>query len=382
VEVELENEKRSAQKARTTSERSESNDKHLQEVQQELQKEVEERRRIQLEAEEAAEQFEQRKSGLESRLDAFRMKLTKTKEQLADAQKHLKDKSTKNTTVRVKLPEPEPELESELESEPEPEPELELELELEQEPEPTPKPKPKPLPKKRSFAEVGLDASLGTPGDLPPAKRGKRAGSVQPGAKSSFSITPFLNRTGSVAPDSPGSSPSKPTNSGGTGVSSTSTTEVPLAAGPRAQAKPAPSRPKSLGTAPAARGNAQPQAKRAAKSLSAPKLDQVPEEDEDVAEDVQSKPVGPPPSRAAAPDRPSELPFAKKKRIFLGKTIFDDDDEATSRPQPVGIFSNKIALGNIGKTQPKPPNLGAVGRSVPTFGGFSPLKKDRKLAKA
>lgn len=57
-------------------------------------------------------------------------------------------------------------------------------------------------PRKRPAVQFDPDAAIGTPGDAGPAKRSKRASSVIV-EKSTFSITPFLNRTTSVAPDSP-----------------------------------------------------------------------------------------------------------------------------------------------------------------------------------
>lgn len=55
-------------------------------------------------------------------------------------------------------------------------------------------------PRKRPAVAFDPDAAIGTPGDAAPAKRSKRASSVVV-EKSTFSITPFLNRTTSVALD-------------------------------------------------------------------------------------------------------------------------------------------------------------------------------------
>jgi len=57
-------------------------------------------------------------------------------------------------------------------------------------------------PRKRPAVQFDPDAAIATPGDGPAAKRSKRASSAVV-EKSTFSITPFLNRTTSVAPGSP-----------------------------------------------------------------------------------------------------------------------------------------------------------------------------------
>ena len=56
--------------------------------------------------------------------------------------------------------------------------------------------------RKRTLRECDEDTKLGTPGEGMAAKRLKR-GSTAPGDKSHFSITPFLNRTTSMAPETP-----------------------------------------------------------------------------------------------------------------------------------------------------------------------------------
>ncbi|KAK5696977.1 hypothetical protein LTR17_024135 [Elasticomyces elasticus] len=58
--------------------------------------------------------------------------------------------------------------------------------------------------KKRNATQLEVDATtLGTPGDGPAAKRSRKAAAtvVGGGDKSTFSVTPFLNRTMSVAPE-------------------------------------------------------------------------------------------------------------------------------------------------------------------------------------
>ena len=55
---------------------------------------------------------------------------------------------------------------------------------------------------KRNSVQQDADSMIGTPGDMPAAKKTKKNLTL-PGDKSAFSITPFLNRASSVALDSP-----------------------------------------------------------------------------------------------------------------------------------------------------------------------------------
>lgn len=348
MEVELENEKRALLKAQ--SERSSTDDKRLEQAQRELRKETEERQRVQAEAEEA----EQRKTTLESRLEAFRNKLIKTKEQLADAQRRI----------------------------------TEFESRHEVEDRQSPVVAKKAI--KRSIAEVGLDASLGTPGDVRGPKRGKRAGSAKPGEQSNFSITPFLNRTGSIAPDSPESSPAKPPAPVGGVTKANGATKARVFTGNDASPRRPVPRSNTLKPAAVARTNTQPAAKRpTAKSTTGPKLAQVTEEEEgdenppsispERSGSGRSAPTGP----KSASDRLNEQAVAKRRKL-LSKTIFDDDDDAPIRPKPAGIFTGKLSTADFAKgPASRPFQFGANrGKPVASFGAFSPLKKDRKLAVA
>ena len=338
TEVDLENEKRATHKVMAQEgERIITSDaQNAQDLQKELKKEREERERIQTEAREATEELQRRNTSLESRLEAFRTKLVKTKEELVAA------RTTSGGTNKVH--------------------------------------EPKPNLKKRNFTQVDLDAAIGTPGDPLPNKRGKRANSTQPGAKSSFSITPFLNKTGSIAPESPASSPSKPPpvarNSEGT-----TTLSVPIANSPELSAKQSRSQVKSMGAATASHGNSRPAPKRmAARSLSTSKLDQVLEEDEDDA-DTKSQQMAEVVTslRPVQLSRVSEQPFAKKRK-FLGKTIFDDDD-GSARMKPVGTLAARPSIAGFSRA-PGSKSLrfeSSPNKPVATFGNFSPLKKQRKL---
>jgi hypothetical protein len=176
LQVELETEKRAARRLSVKSVgrigQDDKSEAQIETLQAEVAKERKERQRAEREKQQLSSEFEGKKTVLESRLDAFRNKLRTTKEQfkemqleLAQARETIKtqaaQRGTKNstgTTVHAR---------------------------------------------KRTIAQADDDTAIGTPGILPATKRAKRGPSAVPGEKSTFSITPFLNRTTSIAPESP-----------------------------------------------------------------------------------------------------------------------------------------------------------------------------------
>jgi chromosome segregation ATPase len=258
--------------------------------------------------------------------------------------------------------------------------------------------------RKRMAASVEPETNLGTPGDGFPAKKSKRGTSVSAfGDTSAFSLTPFLNRTGSVAP-------------GETILEEDEEDDqpAPLEATPTAPPKKTlkkAAEPKSKALAPAAsnKANAKPR-----KKTPAPALEMVTEEASELsaakdnsenlpvtvplkpADDGQSKPK----SMKLKP-RKSLMSFAtftdepaaekKKKRKLgasatgggLGKTLFDAEDEEDAPAKPTtsrGILAAR-ALGKsvVGKGQQRPISGGYNMMSAEAY-HFSPLKKDRRSA--
>lgn len=164
---------------------------------------------------------------------------------------------------------------------------------------------------------VDPDTAIGTPGNHAPAKRGRKlGGSSHVGDKSTFSITPFLNRTMSLAPASPESEkeaepPKKrkaeddEDDEPDADVGAEAETEVEEEAGTPSVAtkkskKPAPApkepktKPKALAPASSAKQNRKPPAKRSKAVV--PTLEKVTEESEIVEE----------PKKAAAPETDQE----------------------------------------------------------------------------
>lgn len=176
IQVELETEKRSTQRAFAKEDKLLAGDtkseSEIEALQAELTKERHNRQKVEREAQKTSTESENRKTTLESRLDAFRNKLRTTKEQLREAQAALAAaQATANTTSGRSTTSLKPTVSL------------------------------SKNPRKRVASQMDADSMIGTPGDLPAAKKNRRP-SAQVGEKSTFSITPFLSRIASVAPES------------------------------------------------------------------------------------------------------------------------------------------------------------------------------------
>ncbi|KAF2436305.1 hypothetical protein EJ08DRAFT_674841 [Tothia fuscella] len=141
----------------------------VEELRKDLAIERKERQRADKALEKEQANFEAQKSTLNDKIATFRAKLKSTKEQLKDTEAELL-KAQEALASRPAAAE-----------------------------------KGAKNPRKRQVTQMDPDAAIGTPGDMAPAKRGKKSSTTtMPGDKSTFSITPFLNRTTlSVAPESP-----------------------------------------------------------------------------------------------------------------------------------------------------------------------------------
>jgi hypothetical protein len=302
----------------------------------ELSKEKSERSRIDRELHKAASELEGQNSVLEARVDGLRTKLKTAKEQLKDTQAELDNVRKENDRLTK-------EKRSEVFKE----------------------------PRKRSFP-ADVDATIGTPDGFPMAKRQRV--SALPGDKSNFSITPFLNRTVSFAPETPVEA-----------IIEAQEDIVPVQKEQAPIEQPIASSSQPVAAEPAKKKARQPKAKPIAKKP-LPKLDELREEDEETQD--------PAPQSNAPPTQIQEQqeqevattkPQVKKKRRVLGngpgKTLFDDDDAIPSKANSRG------GLDELKYTMTKRINLApktgaAAGRgkvsAMSGFGDFSPLKKDRK----
>ncbi|KAK4983702.1 hypothetical protein LTR50_007062 [Elasticomyces elasticus] len=355
-------------------------DGQLEELQKQMTEEKRERQRAEKALQKGSADWEAQKSIMDDKLNQFRTKLKTTKEKLKEAEEEL---ATAQTAAAAR---PAGRAGSE-----------------------------KPVaknPKKRNAAQMEPDATgLGTPGNGMPVKRGKKA-TATVGDKSTFSITPFLNRTMSMAPESPEAEEpeaglDKEDDAAPTPTASKTTSSANL-------------KPKPLAPASASKFNIKKTALARKKTVVA--LEKVAEEaeDEPVAEGKENEPLmgtvkqtlkvkpAAAPTTAANPSkakmRKSLATFAtfniepqvekvkKRKLGGLGKTLFDDDDEGAVRPMPgASAFGGQRLFGRLGGLGALKGKGGLLGARAGLKGGvlsteygfqFSPLKKDRKLALA
>ena len=254
-------------------------------------------------------------------------------------------------------------------------------------------------PRKRSAAPFEQDVTLGTPGQLPAAKKAKRVSTI-PGDKSTFSITPFLNRTISVAPESPPKdvepetgeeeaenvqgAPKQPTL--GHNTEKKSVTKQGGQKVPRARVQSGKSGASTLtksGPTNAKRSNRENKLELA--------LDQVREEEDTPVAEARKGAAGHDASLVVKSANGSlgndsnttNLTMVKRKRKILGsntgKTLFDEDEGEPKNSESRGLFG--AGLRGRGK-----PVLGfgtgrlgnAAGSGATSTFAFSPLKRDRR----
>ena len=251
-------------------------------------------------------------------------------------------------------------------------------------------------PGKRKVASLDSDKEIGTPGVLLALKKSKRA-STLPGDKSMFSITPFLNRTGSLAPASPisGRSDSGEDERSDRAVAHPDAPQYPNEGSPATEPReilPIPStsedarvsttkclgrvRPGKVGV------GAVPKRK---KPLNVPHLEQVPEEGNNeeggtfntarpkVVDDVHT-----------GSSNSDDINLKKRKRKFLkgfpAGTIFDEDEEEVSKGGrgPLRGVRDFRALGRAKLDGARLCDRAQSSQAKEEFGAFSPLKRDRK----
>jgi hypothetical protein len=175
AQAELEREKENAQRKNTTeaakAEESASVQVETEELRRQLAKERKERERTEKTHQKTQSDWDATKAILDDKLNQFRSKLKSTKERLKETETQLEDAQRSAAAGATSSA-------------------------------PVAAEKATKQTKKRSAAQMDPDSQkLGTPGQAKPAKKGRKAAGV--GDKSTFSITPFLNRTMSVAPESP-----------------------------------------------------------------------------------------------------------------------------------------------------------------------------------
>lgn len=362
VQVELETEKHATLRALAKEGKLQAEDtkleSRLESLQADLIKERRERQQVERDAQKDSNESENRITTLESRLDAFRNKLKSTKEQLKEAQTSLQKAQASNHGKSSRAPAL-----------------VDSTMSL------------VGNPRKRVAAQIDADTIIGTPGNLPAAKKSKR-GSTLIGEKSTFSITPFLNRTASVAPESPplDNASGDDEEHGNTNQKAASSKAIsdPL---DMSDAIENAVQAKKLGILEKAKtGKINSRAAPARKTKAAPTLEQVAEENIEKGESTTSV------SEATATRDCSNKTFhgvlemkRRKRKLLgsrLGKTLLDEDEgDALKGDRELLVGVREFGtLGKGGLAAPKSGPPKAIGPSLSTFGAISPLKKDRNSA--
>ncbi|RYP28086.1 hypothetical protein DL766_006079 [Monosporascus sp. MC13-8B] len=271
---------------------------------------------------------------------------------------------------------------------------------------------------KKKAQDMAMDDFTQITIDTPSAEDGNRARRmfkkrpIEPsavGEKSTFSITPFLNRSKTGSDDAPEEDDEEVEDSILGPRQKSRTPEVASAASEAVPAEGADTEPtapaaeddkpkskrgrpkKVLGDAPSAKKNAQPSAaaKKAAKA-SKPSLEKVSEEpaeaedgNEEVDQAEKTKTIKFDVAQSGATAAPSlngEQP-KKKKRKVLGstKTLFEEEGEEAPAPAVVRK-QGKVQLGGGAKGLSKAPLAARRAMFVAGAGAstFSPLKRDRR----
>ncbi|KAL8729418.1 MAG: hypothetical protein Q9166_004748 [cf. Caloplaca sp. 2 TL-2023] len=358
VQIQLETEKRSTQRMLAKDGKARAEDAQLkiqlQTVEAELSRERRERQKSERGAQEASSTWEAQKMTLESRLESLRNKLRTTKDSLKEAQQELQRTrsvtkeevaqragSAHGRTTATKL-------------------------------------------RKRTATQMLSDSMIGTPGNETEDRKTIRM-STLPGDKSTFSITPYLNRTTSFAPESP---PEAATMS----LATAKTREPPSS--PKDPGYPTPKvrqaaaaeelgseKAKMLGTAKPSKANAKVAPSQQKRKI-ASTLEKVAEEENDENNENLDRL-----SKRTRPTSGDDTTVAgseakKKKRKLLGgglgRRLFDDDDDRElGKPGPGATRLG--ALNRAGSLGPKYRSLLVVpSASSSTFGSFSPLKRSRQ----
>ncbi|KAL6710578.1 hypothetical protein ACN47E_008626 [Coniothyrium glycines] len=367
---ELELAKSASHKTEKASKKVAQDDLQVETARKELEEEKRERKKLEKEYARTLAELQGRNTVLDDKLNAFREKLRSTKEKLKEKEAELARADRAQTAPPVKG--------AALASI---------------------KPGAKNV-RKRVAASVEPETNLGTPGDGFKSKKTKRGTSVSAmGETSTFSLTPFLNRT-SVALASPI-------------VEGEEEPALEEEATPTAQPKKAPKKveqPKVKPLVPSAssKANAKPRKKAAASSLEmvseeASELSHniskdnsenapitIPLKDADDGPSTKSKPVVPkmkPRKSLMSFATFTEEPAAEKKKkrklgASAGKTLFDAEDGEDAAPlKSAGVSKGLFAARALGKSVlgkgQRPISGGFNMMSEETF-TFSPLKKERR----
>ncbi len=297
-------------------------------------------------------EWETEKEVLEGKLDAFRNRLRSTKEQLHDAQQEIEEmqaakmaQSAEMTKARITGT-------------------------------------AAANPRKRNVAKFDPDMTIGTPGNGGPASKKPRV-SVNVGDKSTFSMTPFLNRTLSMLPESPDDEdgPQKKEEKQGSQQvdgASDETDQAPKAKITNAkQNKPAAAKSTtaSIAKAKAPKPLKETTNAKANSTMKKPQLPQLLEENSDMDSDQEGGGQSGESVNKENTDDASSMtksltePSKTKNPVPKRTNIFDEENSA-----PLPRIRSLGGGGGLGRINLKAKPVG----KAKTLAEFSPLKKDRR----
>ena len=368
LQVELETEKRATKRMQAKGGRSKAEDSKLEEelgeVQMELAREKTERQKLETDSMKQAADWDNRKTILEGRVEALKTKLRSTKEQL---------KETRSDLQRAQLDAAHITRKDDAE-------------------------RPDRNARKRKAVQLYEDDAIGTPDGFAGMKRGPAANksnrpSTMPGDKSTFSITPFLNRTASIAPESPAPQSDigqdidaalevlkevaelEPIESSGT-PSKTRVTK-------KAAQVPKVKEPSALTSTAPNKTNARSRKTQSSALESVAEEEGNEENEQPAVQKIQetAKDTSTGPSKTQTSQQATTVEPKKKKRKLLGsglgKTLFDDDDAEIAKASE-NLLGGGKGLADLGKAGLGAPKSRVIGTSAGGFGQFSPRKKDKK----
>lgn len=322
----------------------------LEQLKKNLAAEKHEREQIQKAAERDAREWEGTRQVLEDKVEAMRTKLRSVKAELKEAQASLAEtianaeKSSKDAAKDAKA-------------------------------------RAKSVPQLQ-------DMSIGTPDGIIMRKKTAAIKRTKPALaeKSTFSITPFLNKTTILQTSTPTINGATEENDTGPEVAQEESMLEPGDSPSAARNMPPPPPPVAKSQAKKRKADTEPAAAQPKKRKApAPILEQVPEEADEDDEPAPAVAMPPPKVRkimkpllnasmpALAPEPAAEPKKMKRKILGAASTIFDEDDaEATRGPPTQAKGMRKLGLGGRKNA------LMGEGR----LDAFSPLKKDRRGVQA
>ena len=369
VQIELSMEKRATQRALTREGKVQAEDdkleSRLESLQMDLAKERRERQKIERKAQKDSTNSNDRITTLESRLDAFRNKLKSTKELLKGAQTSLQTAHASNQSNPCHVPGTVNSTSS------------------------------MANPRKRAAAKMDANTLLGTPGDFSVAKNSKIGPSLI-GEKSTFSITPFLNRTASVAPESSPTNNASGDDEAHAKVFDATSTDISRKAVASSMALSdmvdishtlanvaQSNKPDMLQKAKPSKLNSV--AHPARKTKVGPTLEQVAEENVEVADSATKMLDSTTKGKSSNHASHEGLGLKRRKRKLLGgfpgKAVFGED-EADALKDDQALLIGVSGFGAVGNRRVRVADIDSrrvTSPNVSIFGAISPLKKDRKL---